>query len=178
MHAQVEEHVGNGHLDQRREIHEDTENDADEIAQYRVAAGQGLNPFRLDERPDSADDEHAHDQQWEDLFDEAPGLPQPLLNFILIKVGACHVPQQDHRRQHGKRLASEMDVQAAGVRYHLHCRHVQCEGNQPQRRPRPGVVAFIDLIQAEPGADANENQQADQNGPLRGDTLFAPAGID
>jgi hypothetical protein len=48
MHAQAEEHLGNGHLHQRREVHEDAEYYPGQIPGYRVLSSQGFYPFRAD----------------------------------------------------------------------------------------------------------------------------------
>ena len=54
MHAQCEEHLRNRYFYQRGEIHENTENYADEISQNCILSGKGLNPLRLDQFTDDS----------------------------------------------------------------------------------------------------------------------------
>ena len=82
VHAQIQEHARHRHFHQRREVHEHAEDHRHGVALQVVLAGQGLDPFGLDQLADHADDKDADHQQQEDLLHEAPRFPQPGLPVV------------------------------------------------------------------------------------------------
>ena len=167
MHAEGKEHLGNWHFDQRREIHEDTEHHARQVSKQRVAAGNHLNPFRLNEETNNADKEDADHQQREDHRHEAPGFPQPLLHVPQLK--APRLWQQCKAQQrHGQRATGQSQRQPrfAGT---------QAEGGKGQRQPgqrqcQPGQAAeaAIHLPQAAPAGATDGEEQCNQQHTLQG----------
>src|SRR5574343_292823 len=102
MHAQGQEHLGNRHFDQGREIHEHPEYDTGQIGQYGVLTGHRANPLVLDKDPDDANQEDANHQQWKYHLHEAPGFPQPLLHIPVIKAtGQRNEGQTEQRYRQG-----------------------------------------------------------------------------
>ena len=83
MHSQIEKHLCYRNFHQGGEIHEHAEDNANDISRNGIFTGESLNPLRLDHFPDDPYCEDPDEQEWEDLFYEAPGFPEHIANFFL-----------------------------------------------------------------------------------------------
>ena len=113
MHPQIEEHLGDRHLDQGRQVHKHAKCDPYETAQQCILPAS-LDPFRPDEPADDAHHKDANDQQREDLLDELPGLPQKAADFFLGQAVFKHPTQQQDGDQDAQRFAGDQHPQSFG----------------------------------------------------------------
>ena len=173
MHAQVEEHLGDGHLHQGGEVHENTEDHSRQVAQDGVFTGEELNPFGADDLTDDADRKHTHQQQGEDLFNETPRFPDPVGAFLLAEGFLDHDAQNQHEKCHANCSAGDLYIEAARVGQHFGGCHQQSESQQSESSPRPEIGAVVDFFESPPGEQGEQQQQDDQQQSLGAYAFFA-----
>ena len=143
------------------------------LAWNGVGAGNRFDPLGADDGARHADHEHADDEYREDLTHEAPGLPEPLLQFVAREPRAGEEGYRGERPGHAEELAWQLDRHVVGAGYDTDGRSQQRQRNEPERHPGPSIEAPVHRPEALPGQRRDRDEQRDQHRAMERETFFA-----